>query len=105
MFREHVTYLQHTSWCIHPGVRAFDVDGGDHPVQMLLDKFNGGLYEPVQTWLEGIMPDFPHPKDYKFPVSHSYLVDHFDSSFGRHHASLQETIWNTSYFSQILVLG
>lgn len=59
--------------CGFPNARTFDVDVGDHPVQMLLDKFKAPLYEPIQTWLEQLMPNFPNPKDYKFPVSQMIL--------------------------------
>ncbi|CAK9074968.1 Uncharacterized protein SCF082_LOCUS36423 [Durusdinium trenchii] len=55
--------------------KTFDVDVGDHPVQMLLDKFKAPLYEPIQTWLEQLMPNFPNPKDYKFPADVEDIVD------------------------------
>ena len=48
--------------------RLFDVDGGQHPVQMLLDDLVPSMYEPIQTWLEEILPATPHPQNFVYPA-------------------------------------
>ena len=55
------------------GARTFDVDDGQHPVQMVLDQLTEPLYDPIQTWLEELVPGFPCPKDYILPVTWQWI--------------------------------
>ena len=54
-------------------LRTFDVEGGEHPVQMLVDDLTPQLYIPIQEWLEHLMPDIPDPREFKIPAPcHSF---------------------------------
>ena len=50
-------------------VRNFDVDAGEHPVQMLLDEFVPKMYTPMQLFLEELIPGFPCPQSFDVRAS------------------------------------
>ena len=58
--------------CTGCSPRIFDVEKGEHPVQFLIDHLVYDLYDPIQTWLEELLPGFPKPKDYAAPSYDSW---------------------------------
>lgn len=48
--------------------RNLEVGDGQHPVNTLLTEWVDELSDPIQTWLEEIMPGYPSPEKYNFPM-------------------------------------
>lgn len=52
----------------------FEIEKGEHPVKSLVEHLKPAIYDAIQTWLKELLPNFPDPEQFKYPLSVSGMT-------------------------------